>query len=308
MGQRIFARAFVPGLLLLSIASWIWHTETEAYLRQARWGIDHTTAALLLSIALVALAEQLFPAHPEWNYNVAANPARGLQRFGRDLFYLSFVALASGFLVGCSARWLGGLGLPVLPLWPRAAPLPAKVALAFFTVEFLSYWYHRAAHRFEFLWRFHSTHHVSGELTGVKALRTHPVDNVLFYFVRSAPLVVLGAESAELQAVTYLGSILGILAHANIAVVPGALGWVVNFPQYHGVHHSLDLQQSQSNYGCHTVLWDRLFWTFRSQRQGELRLGIAPAGPRSLWQELGWPFYRSVRLPEVPGPDRAALG
>jgi len=180
-------------------------------------------------------------------------------------------------------------------LWPASLPFAARVALVFLIVELFSYWYHRAAHRFAFLWGFHSTHHVLTVVTGLKALRTHPIDNALFYIPRTLPLVFIGAGAEELLAATWFGCVLGILSHANIDVQDGGLGWFVNLPRFHLVHHSSNLEESNSNFGCHTVLWDRVFGTFRASK-GEALIGVTPVRVRTLWQELIWPFYRSVEI------------
>jgi sterol desaturase/sphingolipid hydroxylase (fatty acid hydroxylase superfamily) len=125
-------------------------------------------------------------------------------------------------------------------------------------------------------------------------VRTHPVDNALFYLGRVAPLVLLGAGADEVLAAIYLGGALGILSHANLEVSDWGLGLFFNLPRAHSVHHSADAVEANSNFGCHTVLWDRLFGTFRPAPQPGLVLGVKPVGPRSLWQQLAWPFYRWV--------------
>ncbi len=304
-GHAIFRHLFVPALIGGSVLSWLHHTEIEDYLRRANWGIDQTTAGLLVSVAVICVAEQLYPANPDWNYNIRANPAQGLNRLGRDLFYLTIGSLVNGiatvFLASQSAAWMSGLrhGLDrASVLWPASLPFAARVALAFVIVELFSYWYHRAAHRFGVLWRFHSTHHVITEITGLKSLRTHPIDNALFYFPRTLPLMFLAAGSEELLAATYFGCILGILSHANIDVAEGGLGWFINFPRYHFVHHSSALEESNSNFGCHTVLWDRVFGTFRASK-GQAPIGVLPVRARTLWQELIWPLYRSVEMADA---------
>jgi sterol desaturase/sphingolipid hydroxylase (fatty acid hydroxylase superfamily) len=294
MSGRVLVRhLFVPALIGGSLLSWMHHEAADAWLRAARWGIDLTTGALLVSVAIIWLVEQIYPLHADWNYRIAAQPVRGLNRLGRDLFYLTIGSLLNGILIGFVATHcarLQGHGL-----WPSALPFAVKVALAFLIVELFSYGYHRAAHRFGVLWGFHSTHHVITEVTGLKALRTHPIDNALFYLPRTLPLLFLGVGAPELIAATYFGCILGVLSHANLDLNEKGLGWLINFPRYHAVHHSSSIGESRSNFGCHTVLWDRVFGTFRGSK-GPAPIGVEPVRMRTLWQELIWPFYRSVEL------------
>ncbi|WP_158502021.1 sterol desaturase family protein [Vitiosangium sp. GDMCC 1.1324] len=302
-GHGVFRHLFVPAVLALSAASWAFHEQGARFLKASSIPLDFTSAVLLLSIVLLWCAEQAYPANPDWNYRLLAEGERGWsgwQRLGRDLLYLFVITQVTTLLVfltsiqvesGLKSR---GFGFGIShSLWPDALPFPVRVLLVFLLMELSSYWLHRAAHRFGFLWRFHSTHHAVTELTALKALRTHPLDNVLFYLARYVPLLLLGAGSEEVVTVVYFGAILSLLAHSNIDVAEGVLGLVVNLPHYHSVHHAADLAASQSNFGCHTILWDRLFGTFQRPAEGARPLGMQPVGPRTLWQELIAPLYRA---------------
>lgn len=310
-GHGVFRHLFVPTVLALSVVSWVFHAEGTRFLAAASGlRIDFTTCALFLSMVLLWCAEQVYPAHPDWNYQLSAPGDRGWlgwERLGRDVLYLVIVTQVTGILVFLTSTWvesnlksLGfGFGLSH-SLWPRALPFAVRVLLVFLLMELSSYWLHRAAHHSGLLWRFHSTHHVVTELTALKALRTHPLDNVLFYVVRYVPLLLLGAGSEEVVAAVYFGTLLSLLAHSNIDVSEGLLGLVVNFPQYHAVHHAADLTASRSNYGCHTILWDRLFGTFQRPAGEPWVVGVHPVGRRTLWQELVAPLYR---VPFTSGAD-----
>jgi sterol desaturase/sphingolipid hydroxylase (fatty acid hydroxylase superfamily) len=295
--SRAFRHLFFPLMIGLSIASWAFRDEGGAILLRARVPLDYATAVLLVSIAILWFAETLQPRDPEWNYRLFSGPiaraALGWNRLARDLLYLFVIAAVGTLALKQVATWLEAAGKPqgfaygAARLWPAAAPFALRAALAFFAIEFASYWFHRLAHRVTFFWRFHQTHHVVTELTALKAVRTHPIDNVFFSIARSVPLLLLGAGAAEVTAALYLGATLGLLAHANVEVSEGPLGLVVNYPRYHEVHHSSDLTESNSNFGCHTVLFDRLFGTFR-ERTAMVKavLGAHPVGGRSVWQEL----------------------
>jgi sterol desaturase/sphingolipid hydroxylase (fatty acid hydroxylase superfamily) len=276
---------------------WIFRANLERLARSANLGVGAVSLGLLAWIVLIWCAEQIYPANEAWNYRLLSSGALGWNRLRRDLFYLFYVTFGTTLLLDFTSARIRAAIERVgdhFVVWPRGAPLALRIGLAFLLVELLSYWFHRAAHRFRFLWQFHSTHHVVTELGGLKATRTHPIENLLFYLVRCAPLMLIGAGSEELVGAISLGSFLGILAHANLSLAEGPLGLVINFPRYHAVHHSSRWEESQSNFGCHTILWDRVFGTFRRCAIEPLEIGVQPLGRRSLWQELGWPFYRWV--------------
>lgn len=292
-GQALVHHLLVPAVLVLSVTSWLFKVEGQQYLTDHVVRLDYASCVLLSLICGIFLIERRYPANVAWNGHLFSVEAGGLRR---DLVYLFGVTQLSALLIGVvaarSKAAVADLELPAL--WPGHAPFAFRVALAFLLVELASYWLHRAAHRFPLLWQFHGTHHVITQLSGLKALRTHPVENVAFYFVRNVPLLLLGAGVEEVLAATSFGAILGILAHANVDVSE-RFGLLVNLPGYHAVHHSAVQAESQSNFGCHTVLWDRLFGTFRRAAHAPLVVGVAPVGPRTLWQELIAPFYRRVR-------------
>jgi ornithine lipid hydroxylase len=292
-GQTLFRYTFVPALLVFSLAPWLVFDRASGWAFTSATRLGATGPVLLLVMLIVWMAEQLYPANPDWNARLFTDGTRGWKRLGHDLVYLFGVAQLSALLVGRLDPLLQS-AVGQVGLWPAQAPFAARAALAFFAAEFFAYWVHRAAHRFRPLWQFHSTHHVITELNGLKAVRTHPVDNLVAYVGRIVPLMLLGAGPDELQAAIYFGGVLGILAHANLDLSDRGLGLLVNFPSVHAAHHSSDLAEANVCFGCHTVLWDRVFGTFRRTAQPGLRLGVAPVGPRSLWQELAWPFYRRV--------------
>ncbi|MGV3624451.1 MAG: sterol desaturase family protein [Archangium sp.] len=276
----MFRHLFVPTLLVFATVGW-WQ-------RDAIHTATHLDASLVIftgTMLIIFVAEQFFPARSEWNYGFTTNGVRAMQRFSRDFVYVMFVTVLSVLAIHFVAAPIEALTLNV-SLWPTSAPAPLRIALAFLVMEVGNYGFHRLAHRVPILWRFHATHHVITELTGVKSLRTHPIDNVLFHLVRTVPLLMLGASADDLAAATYFGAVLGILSHANLELAHAPLGWFINFPRFHAVHHAEDATRAQKNFGCHTVVFDRLFGTFDDGADQPQTLGVTTKEPRSLWREL----------------------
>lgn len=289
-------------MLGLAVLSWCDHAEGVAWLAREALPIDFATAGLLTAVLLIWAAEWAYPSNAAWGYSLSQGGRRAMLGWAellRDLFYLLIVAQVSALLLRLLAaaveprlRSAGfGFGL-VHGLWPSGMPFAVGVAVAFFVTELFSYWMHRAAHRVPLLWRFHGTHHVISGLTTLKAVRTHPLDNAFFYFARNIPLLLLGVGVEQVVAVVYFGALLSLLAHANVAVAEGPLGLVVNYPRYHEVHHSADFAEANSNFGCHSILWDRVFGTFRGAVARPLVLGVEPVGPRTIGHELVGVFWR----------------
>ena len=77
--------------------------------------------------------------------------------------------------------------------------------------------------------------------------------------------------------------------HSNIRM-PGALDrvirWVVVTPDMHRVHHSVYLNETNSNFGISLPWWDRLLGTYRAQpRDGHEAMTIG-LGQFRTWREL----------------------
>ena len=66
--------------------------------------------------------------------------------------------------------------------------------------------------------------------------------------------------------------------HSNVRipfVVDRPLRWLVVTPDMHRVHHSVIVQETNSNFGFNLPWWDRLFGTYRDQpADGHVRMVI----------------------------------
>jgi sterol desaturase/sphingolipid hydroxylase (fatty acid hydroxylase superfamily) len=101
--------------------------------------------------------------------------------------------------------------------------------------------------------------------------------------------------------------------HGNVRVasmLEPALRWLVVTPDMHRVHHSIERDETNSNFGFNLSLWDRLFGTYRAQpRAGHqaMQIGIPDfrdtAECSSLAGMLAIPF-RSGTVPRTPEASR----
>jgi sterol desaturase/sphingolipid hydroxylase (fatty acid hydroxylase superfamily) len=138
----------------------------------------------------------------------------------------------------------------------------AGAALGVFVYEFVHYWYHRSAHRFDWLWRLgHQMHHSAESLDAWGAYFLHPIDAALFVTWSSLvlfPLLGLSPEAGALAA-AFL-TFAAVFQHANVRT-PRWLGWLIQRPESHAVHHARGVHAH--NY-ADLPLWDIVFGTFRN--------------------------------------------
>ena len=138
-------------------------------------------------------------------------------------------------------------------------------AACFVGVDFLYYWFHRWSHEAGVGWAAHVVHHQSEEYNLTVALRQgafQPAFSWVFYL----PLALLGFPPAMFLAGVVLQHALPVLDPHPAHRAAGPLEWVLNTPSHHRVHHGRNPKYIDRNHGGTLIVWDRLFGTFREER------------------------------------------
>lgn len=128
--------------------------------------------------------------------------------------------------------------------------------------EFCGYWYHRAMHSSDTLFRsLHQMHHSAERLDSFSAFYFSPLDMAGWTFVTSASLVLVVGLTPEATTIVVLAvNFLGIFQHTNLRT-PRWLGYVIQRPESHSLHHGRGIHRY--NYADLPV-FDLLFGTFRN--------------------------------------------
>jgi len=146
--------------------------------------------------------------------------------------------------------------------------------------ELFHYLYHRAAHRFDWLWRMgHQMHHSTESLDAFGAYYLHPVDLFLFTTCSSLvffPLLGVAPEAGVLGAAFLTFN--ALFQHANIRT-PRWLGYIIQRPESHGIHHARGVHRY--NYSD-LPLWDMLFGTFHNPAEWEGECGFYDGASRRI--------------------------
>lgn len=142
----------------------------------------------------------------------------------------------------------------------------------FLAYEAVPYAWHRALHRFDFLWRwFHQMHHSAERIDVFGAFYLHPFDFVGFSLVTSVALVgLLGLTPYAALAAMLAITACNLFQHANLST-PRWLGYLVQRPENHAVHH--ERGSHAGNYGD-IAIFDMLLGTFRNPRTHEGEAGF----------------------------------
>ena len=101
---------------------------------------------------------------------------------------------------------------------------------------------------------------------------------------------VMGAKTSAVIEGSFFG-------HTNLDLNTRGIGWVFTTNRYHVHHHSRVLEESNTNYGCAVILWDRIFGTFADAPTRDT--GIGDTEP-SLIGKLLLPFKQPENTAVAP--------
>jgi sterol desaturase/sphingolipid hydroxylase (fatty acid hydroxylase superfamily) len=140
----------------------------------------------------------------------------------------------------------------------------AAWAIALLGVDFFYYWDHRAGHEIRLLWASHVIHHSSQRYNLSTALRqTWTGEYTVLFFL---PVALLGVPVEIVLASWSVNLLYQFWIHTEaIDKLWAPVEWVLNTPSHHRVHHGVQPQYLDRNYGGILIVWDRLFRTFEPE-------------------------------------------
>jgi len=206
-----------------------------------------------------------------------------------------------GAVAAALAAEAGGWGLFNALRAPAWIAIPASVIL----LDLAIYLQHVLFHAVPAFWRLHRMHHADLEFDVTTGVRFHPVEILLSMVIKLAVVTALGAPAFAVLVFEVLLNATSMFNHGNVSLPHGldrVLRWVVVTPEMHRVHHSVEVYETNSNFGFNLPWWDRLFGTYRDQPEAGhlgMTIGIAqfrdPAEQR-LDHMLTQPFREDARM------------
>ncbi|MDI1245019.1 MAG: sterol desaturase family protein [Rhodoferax sp.] len=226
--------------------------------------------------ALVALWELAAPQRAlttskamRWASNL------GLVVLNTVLLRLLFPLAAVGMAAFSAANGWGLLNHFQVPLW-------LAVPLAVMALDLVIWLQHVMVHAVPLLWRLHRVHHADPDYDLTTGARFHPLEIVLSMLIKMATIAVLGPPLLAVVIFEVVLNAAAMFNHGNIRLPAGVdrvLRWVIVTPDMHRVHHSVEQDETNSNFGFNLPWWDRLFGTYREQpRAGQLGMTIGLHG------------------------------
>jgi len=185
----------------------------------------------------------------------------GLVFFNSLLVRLIFPAAAVGMAAFAAEQGWGIFNYHSVPFW--LAVLVSVVAM-----DFIIYLQHVMVHAVPALWRLHRMHHADLDFDVTTGARFHPLEIILSLLIKFATIIVLGPPVVAVVIFEVVLNATAMFNHSNIRLPLGldrVLRWLVVTPDMHRVHHSVEDDEANSNFGFNLPWWDRLLGTYRDQ-------------------------------------------
>lgn len=183
----------------------------------------------------------------------------------------SWASISMGLVsVATTAAWKFIALLGYAAIYAYLAPWHLSAArwytwvIAIVGVDLLYYWYHRFAHRIRLIWATHQAHHSSQYFNFATALRQkwNNSGEILMWI----PLPLFGIAPWLVFVSFSVNLVYQFWVHTErIDKMWAPFEFVFNTPSHHRVHHGMDAEYLDKNYGGIFILWDRLFGSFRKE-------------------------------------------
>ena len=159
--------------------------------------------------------------------------------------------------------------------------------------DFFYYWFHRAQHRFEVLWRFHRVHHSIVHLNCLNSYHHVFEEMFRFPFIAIPMALLLKVDVPQLVLLSAFVGTWGHYIHSDTRIHLGAFGSVFGDNANHRIHHSI--KHFNKNFAAVFPIWDMLFGTYQKPERDK----FPPVGlesvppPRSVFDYLIMPLRRT---------------
>lgn len=137
----------------------------------------------------------------------------------------------------------------------------------FFAVELAYYWLHRFSHEIRWMWTQHSVHHSARQITLSVAYRLGWTQFLAGPWLFLVPVCWIGFDPRAVVLMYAANLLYQFWLHTEVVPKLGPLERVFNTPSHHRVHHAVEPEYLDRNYGGVLIIWDKLFGTFAPERE-----------------------------------------
>jgi len=216
----------------------------------------------------------------------------GLAIFNVGVLKLIFASLTISTAVYVTEREIGLLNMIQMPHW-------LKIIDTIILMDMMVYVWHALTHRIPVLWRFHRVHHTDLNMDASTAVRFHVGEVILGAGVRLGIVYFIGAEYMGVFLFECIFMLTDQFQHSCLKVPKQfeSLFWLLFVPpSMHRIHHSVTLEERNTNFGTIFSIWDRLFGTLLTGvNQKQIWIGVD-----GHFQEKKLEIYHLAYMPFTP--------
>ncbi|MBX3242465.1 MAG: sterol desaturase family protein [Chitinophagaceae bacterium] len=137
--------------------------------------------------------------------------------------------------------------------------------IVFIVLDFAGYLTHALQHKVNFFWNAHIIHHSSEEFNLACALRQSISVFIRLFAILLLPAALLGIAPKVIAIVAPLHLFAQFWYHTRHIGKMGFLEKFIVTPSHHRVHHAINPEYMDKNFGQIFIFWDKLFGTFREE-------------------------------------------
>ena len=224
---------------------------------------------IFLIFVIQYLFEHLLPANKK--YNDKKNEIRNVS-IGIINALLLFIpsALLVELLIVIEKNKIGLLQSIQLPFWINAG-------ITIILMDLAMYWWHRFNHTKKFLWRFHQFHHKDEKMNTTTAVRFHILELLLSVVFKIIVFLLIGFSFMPILIYESIFFVAVVIHHSNISIgtnLDMQYRKLFSSPLMHRIHHSINQNETDTNYGSVFSFWDRLFNTYKKEAVGNIIFGV----------------------------------
>ena len=203
-------------------------------------------------IALEALVAKRRGIRVNRQADVIASLSSGLTKIIRDGVRYGFAIIGYSWLVNNLTVF------HIENIW-------LAVIIAFLVQDFTGYCTHRLKHRVNILWNRHIIHHSSEDFNLACALRQSISNAINFSTIFMIPAALLGVPVKIFVILGPIHFFFQFWYHTQLISKMGLLEYFLVTPSHHRVHHAINPEYIDKNYGQILIIWDKLFGSFQSE-------------------------------------------
>ena len=169
------------------------------------------------------------------------------------------------------------------------------IPIAFLVQDFSGYWLHRMNHRVNIFWNRHVIHHSSEEFNLSCGLRQSISIIFKFAAILFVPAALMGIDPMIFAVLGPIHLFMQFWYHTRLIGNLGFLEHIIVTPSHHRVHHAINPEYLDRNFGQILIIWDKMFGTFQSElKTSEPVYGILR--PAKTWNPILINFKHTYQL------------